>query len=180
MKDAQELIPLTDQELSPRVLAAIKHTQAVSEILLSWTQVGFLTFMAFLYFIAPKGFNTDVRFEPVPIMLALYAPFVLLRLGLALKERLTPFILYGLRAGRYCVCHRVDLCVSPPVRTNHSLFAQGPNLLLFIHLYCPAQPTLRNALPSHGRHCCHCRMGLPGPAGDLGQWHNHPELYGIY
>ena len=93
MKDAQELIPLTDQELSPRVLAAIKHTQAVSEILLSWTQVGFLTFMAFLYFIAPKGFNTDVRFEPVPIMLALYAPFVLLRLGLALKERLTPFIL---------------------------------------------------------------------------------------
>ena len=49
--------------------------------------------MAFLYFIAPKGFTTDAQFEPVPIMLALYAPFVLLRSGLALKERLTPFIL---------------------------------------------------------------------------------------
>ena len=143
MKDAQELIPLTDQELSPRVLAAIKHTQAVSEILLSWTQVGFLTFMAFLYFIAPKGFNTDVRFEPVPIMLALYAPFVLLRLGLALKERLTP-LSHGLRAGRYCVCHRVDLCVSPPVRTTTAFCSRPQPFVIYSSLLpCAAYATKR-------------------------------------
>src|SRR5215831_13155452 len=93
MTDAQEPTLLTDHELSPRALAAIKHNQAMSEVLLSWMQVGFLAFMTFLYFIAPKGFSPEVRFKPVPFLLALYAPFVLVRLGLTLKQRLTPFIL---------------------------------------------------------------------------------------
>jgi adenylate cyclase len=86
----------SDQELSPRVRAAIRHEQAASEVLLSWVQLGFLGFMTFLYFIAPKGFNRggmEVIFEPIPLMLLFYTPCILVRFILTLRQRLTPFIL---------------------------------------------------------------------------------------
>ena len=82
-----------DTELSPRVLEAIKQSDAASEMLLSWVQVAFLAFMTLLYFLSPKGFSPDVMFEPIPFALALYAPCMLMRFILAYTRRLTGFAL---------------------------------------------------------------------------------------
>lgn len=82
------------KRVTPAVAGAIKDMEQRSEILISWIQLGFVVFIGVLYFLAPKGHQGTVPIRPVPFALAVYAPFVLIRLLLALKRRLTPPILY--------------------------------------------------------------------------------------
>lgn len=84
-----------NKAVSPRVRAAVQRAEEQSEILLSLIQVGFVLFMGTLYFIAPKGHQGDVPIRPVPLVLLLYSPFVVARLWLALRRRLTPALLAG-------------------------------------------------------------------------------------
>lgn len=79
--------------LSPAVQTAIATTEQQSEILISLFQAGFVLFVGLLYFLAPKGYEGSVPIRPVPLVLIAYSPFVLGRLILALKRRLTPLLL---------------------------------------------------------------------------------------
>ncbi|MGH7803325.1 MAG: hypothetical protein ACREQJ_03180, partial [Candidatus Binatia bacterium] len=79
--------------ISPRIRAAIRDVEERNEILLSWCQVGLVALLSSLYFAAPKGFRCSLSFEPVPWIVAGYAPFVLLRLVLALRRKLGPVTL---------------------------------------------------------------------------------------
>lgn len=76
-----------------RTRAAIAEAEAESEILVGWTQVAAIIGFALLYAISPKAFPPDVPFEPVPLALATYAVFIVLRLALAYRRRLTPAFL---------------------------------------------------------------------------------------
>jgi adenylate cyclase len=80
-------------DLSPRIREAIRAQERRNEILISWVQVGFVTLLATLYFVSPRGFHGAVPVEPVPIILAFYAPFILLRLILSHLGRLNAFFL---------------------------------------------------------------------------------------
>jgi adenylate cyclase len=80
--------------LSPRVREAVARTEDANEILLGWVQAVVVTLLGALYLAAPKGFQpSDVSFEPVPWLLAGYAPLVAGRLVLAHRRRLGPAIL---------------------------------------------------------------------------------------
>jgi adenylate cyclase len=79
--------------ISPRIRDAIRDVEDRNEILLSWCQVGLVSLLALLYFAAPKGFQMAIPFEPVPLILAAYAPWVLFRLALAHLRRLGPWLL---------------------------------------------------------------------------------------
>jgi adenylate cyclase len=70
-------------DLSPRIRAVIRAQERRNEILISWVQAGFVALLAVLYFISPRAFHDAVPVEPVPIILAFYAPFILLRLVLS-------------------------------------------------------------------------------------------------
>ena len=76
-----------------RVQAAIEQEQHGSEILVSLLQLLAVATFAILYGLAPKAFPPDVPFEPVPVTLAVYAVFTLLRLWLAWHRRLRPWFL---------------------------------------------------------------------------------------
>ena len=71
-----------------RVVEAIQKEQDQSEILVSIIQLIAIGTFGVLYALTPKGFGADVAFEPVPITLAVYTVFTLVRLWLALKRRL--------------------------------------------------------------------------------------------
>ncbi len=89
----RRLLPSADG-LSPRVREAIARTEDANEILLGWVQLAVVTLLGALYLAAPKGFEAkDVAFEPVPWLLASYAPLVVARLVLAHRRRLGPVIL---------------------------------------------------------------------------------------
>jgi len=80
--------------LSPRVREAIARTEDANEILLGWVQACVVTLLGVLYLASPKGFQAnDIAFEPVPWLLAAYAPLVFARLVLAHRVRLGPAIL---------------------------------------------------------------------------------------
>jgi adenylate cyclase len=83
----------TRQRLPPRIRHAIRLQEQQNEILISWVQAGFVSLMATLYFSSPRAFQVAVPFEPVPLILALYAPFILLRLILAHLRWLNAFFL---------------------------------------------------------------------------------------
>ena len=76
-----------------RVQRAIAEEQDASEVLVSLIQLAAVTTFAVLYHLAPKAFPPDVPFEPVPVTLAVYAAFTLLRLWLAWHRRLGPWFL---------------------------------------------------------------------------------------
>ncbi len=79
--------PLPDK-VPERVVKAIQKEQDQSEILVSFIQLIAIGSFGVLYALSPKAFGADVPFEPVPITLAVYMPFTLVRLWLALQRRL--------------------------------------------------------------------------------------------
>jgi adenylate cyclase len=80
--------------LSPRVAEAVARTEDANEVLLGWVQAAVVTLLGALYLASPKGFQpNDVAFEPVPWVLAAYAPLVFARLVLAHRSRLGPAVL---------------------------------------------------------------------------------------
>ncbi|WP_035693759.1 adenylate/guanylate cyclase domain-containing protein [Azospirillum halopraeferens] len=87
--------PAPAPPLPERVRAAIREQEAQSEILIGWVQLGVVATFGTLYAVAPKTFDrTMTMFEPVPVALAAYLAFTLLRLGLAYRRRLAPWFLY--------------------------------------------------------------------------------------
>ncbi|MGI9510700.1 MAG: adenylate/guanylate cyclase domain-containing protein [Geminicoccaceae bacterium] len=79
--------PLPDR-LPDRIRDTIQSEQEQSEILVSVIQILAIATFAALYTLAPKGFGSDVAFEPVPLTLSVYGAFTIVRLWLALKRRL--------------------------------------------------------------------------------------------
>lgn len=73
------------QPLSPRVQHALVREQQRGEIFVSWAQLAVIVLFASLYSLAPKAFPDNVPFEPVPIMLGIYAVFTLIRLYLSYR-----------------------------------------------------------------------------------------------
>lgn len=76
------------ERLPERVGRTIQQEQEQSEILVSVIQLIAIATFAVLYTTTPKGFGADVMFEPVPVTLAVYGAFTLVRLSLALGRRL--------------------------------------------------------------------------------------------
>ena len=71
-----------------RVYKTIQQEQEQSEVLVSVIQLLAIATFAILYTLTPKGFGADVPFEPVPLTLAVYTAFTIVRLWLALERRL--------------------------------------------------------------------------------------------
>lgn len=81
--------PRPSHRPSDRVSRALRTQDESSEVLICLLQIAAICFFAAFYALSPKGFGAETRFEPVPITLAAYAGFTLLRLWLALRGRLT-------------------------------------------------------------------------------------------
>lgn len=76
------------EHLPDRIRETIQKEQEQSEVLVSVIQLLAIATFAVLYTLAPKGFGANVSFEPVPLTLAVYAAFTIIRLWLALKRNL--------------------------------------------------------------------------------------------
>ncbi len=77
-----------EMRMPARVAAQIQHEQAESEILIGWMQIAGVGFFAVVYNIAPKTFDPEAMFAPVPWTLGFYFMFTLVRLILAYRRRL--------------------------------------------------------------------------------------------
>lgn len=82
------------ENLPPRVLSRIQRQQDSSEILISWVQLIIVATWAVLYALAPKTFSEMAAFEPVPMALAAYFVFTIIRMILAYRRRLPDWLLY--------------------------------------------------------------------------------------
>lgn len=82
------------ENLPPRVLSKIQQQQDSSEILISWAQLIIVTTWTVLYALAPKTFSETADFEPVPVALAAYFAFTIIRMVLAYRRRLPDWLLY--------------------------------------------------------------------------------------
>lgn len=82
------------ENLPPRVLSKIQQQQDSSEILISWAQLIIVTTWTVLYTLAPKTFSEMADFEPVPVALAAYFAFTIIRIILAYRRRLPNWLLY--------------------------------------------------------------------------------------
>jgi len=86
--------PPLPARLPERVQATIRQDQEQTEILLSLLQLIAVASFAALYTLTPKAFDPQaVPFEPVPVTLAVYAGFTLVRLWLAWQRRLRAWFL---------------------------------------------------------------------------------------
>jgi adenylate cyclase len=85
--------PPLPARLPERVESAIGEEQGSSEILVSLLQLMAVATFAILYLLAPKAFPANVPFEPVPVTLAVWGGFTLVRLWLATRRRLRPWFL---------------------------------------------------------------------------------------
>jgi adenylate cyclase len=86
--------PPLPTRLPERVQATIRQDQDQTEILLSLLQLIAVASFAALYTLTPKAFDPQaVPFEPVPVTLAVYVAFTLVRLWLAWQRRLRPWFL---------------------------------------------------------------------------------------
>ena len=86
--------PPLPAHLPERVQTTIRQDQDQTEILVSLMQLLAVASFAALYTLTPKGFDPQaVPFEPVPVTLAVYAAFTLIRLWLAWRRRLRPWFL---------------------------------------------------------------------------------------
>ncbi len=83
----------TSGHLPERVKAQIRHAQEESEILIGWVQLAGVGFFAFVYTLAPKTFDPDAMFAPVPWALGFYFAFTLVRLALAHRRRLPDWMI---------------------------------------------------------------------------------------
>ncbi|MGI9521472.1 MAG: adenylate/guanylate cyclase domain-containing protein [Hyphomicrobiaceae bacterium] len=79
--------------LPDSVREAIAADQRRSEILVCLVQLCAIAFFGSFYALTPKAFPADVPFEPVPWVLAVYSLITLLRLWLAIRGKLNPFVL---------------------------------------------------------------------------------------
>lgn len=77
-----------EDALPARVQDHIRRAQDESEILIGWVQLAGVLFFALVYSIAPKTFDADIMFAPVPWALGFYVVFTLIRLYLAHRRRL--------------------------------------------------------------------------------------------
>ena len=80
-------MPLPER-LPHRIQHSIQKEQEQSEILVSLLQLIAIGTFAVLYTLSPKGFGSDVTFEPVPVTLGIYAVFTIIRLWLAVQRSL--------------------------------------------------------------------------------------------
>ena len=80
-------------DLPPRICESIIRQQDQSEILIGWIQLAVVVTFAVLYLVAPAPVGHEVVFDPVPYVLGAYLAFTLLRLALAHRFRLTPWML---------------------------------------------------------------------------------------
>jgi adenylate cyclase len=86
--------PPPPERLPERVQTTIREEQDQTEILVSVLQLLAVASFAALYTLTPKGFNPQaVPFEPVPVTLAVYTGFTLIRLWLAWQRRLQAWFL---------------------------------------------------------------------------------------
>ena len=86
--------PPLPARLPERVQATIRQDQDQTEILVSVLQLIAIASFAALYTLTPKAFDPGaVPFEPVPVTLAVYAGFTLVRLWLAWQRRLQAWFL---------------------------------------------------------------------------------------
>lgn len=76
-----------------RVRQAIADSERASEILVCLVQLGATLLFGIVYTVTPKAFPAMVPFEPIPWTLAGYSVFTVIRLTLALRDRLTPAFL---------------------------------------------------------------------------------------
>jgi adenylate cyclase len=73
----------TADQLPARIQRLVDAEEEKSERLITWVQLAVLALFAGLYFVAPRPPDAAATmFEPVPLVLAPYAAFTLLRLGL--------------------------------------------------------------------------------------------------
>ena len=86
-----------------RVLAAIKAQQDRSEVLVSLVQLAVVVFFAAVYASAPMAEGIGQEFDLVPDILVIYAVVALLRLVLALRQRLAPWMLYASAVADMCL-----------------------------------------------------------------------------
>ncbi|HUF55629.1 MAG TPA: hypothetical protein VMM55_03615, partial [Thermohalobaculum sp.] len=92
--DAFVFGPPPPERLSPRTRATIEENQRSSEVLVCLVQFAAIAFFGSVYALTPKAFPPSVPFEPVPVVLAVYAVFTGIRLWLAATGRLTrPFLI---------------------------------------------------------------------------------------
>jgi adenylate cyclase len=76
-----------------RVEAAVRAEQEGSEIVVGWVQVAAIVTFSFLYTLTPKAFGPNVMLHPVPWALGFYSLFTGVRLVLAYRRRLRPWLL---------------------------------------------------------------------------------------
>lgn len=81
------------ERIPDRVKAAIAEEQRRSEVLVGWVQIGIVVLFATLYFTARKTFDDSAPFAPVPIALAAYFAFTVVRLWLARRGHLPAWFL---------------------------------------------------------------------------------------
>ena len=80
--------------LPERLKKTIREQQERSEILISSIQIMIVSILGLLYIVSPKTFTEHATFTPVPWALSAYMAFSGLRFWLAMKRRLTDWMLY--------------------------------------------------------------------------------------
>ncbi len=86
--------PAVERQLPERIRQAIAEQQVQAEILIGWVQFALVIFFVALYTIAPKT-SAGTDFMPVPMALAFYFLFSVLRLFLAYQRILPRWFLLG-------------------------------------------------------------------------------------
>ena len=94
VKIQQPIIKDQSTALPERLKIAIRDQQERSEVLISLIQLLIVTVFGLLYIISPKTFSEDAAFAPVPWVLSAYLLFSLFRFTLAVKRRLSDWMLY--------------------------------------------------------------------------------------
>ncbi|MCA8931685.1 MAG: adenylate/guanylate cyclase domain-containing protein, partial [Rhodospirillaceae bacterium] len=85
----------SEARLPDRVQAAIARREALSEILIGWVQFAVLATFAILYAVTPPAADNDrTMLQPVPLALAGYFAFTVLRLILAHLRATPSWLLY--------------------------------------------------------------------------------------
>jgi adenylate cyclase len=85
----------TLDRIPERVRAALHRQEERSEILIGWVQFAIVCTFGLLWLLAPKAADADAQmFQPVPIFLAGYLGFTVLRLVLAYRRFMPPWFLY--------------------------------------------------------------------------------------
>jgi adenylate cyclase len=86
--------PPRRERLLARILTRIRAEEDASEILVGWIQLALVVGFSAVYALAPKTFNADAPFRPVPWVLGVYFGFTVVRLVLAHRRRLPQWLRY--------------------------------------------------------------------------------------